>query len=133
MGKEEDKTKVASRFNYRPALARAGEYLIVSSTDGLTNDLIDAIQQQAKDAVKPIAAVHTLLAADGVQLAALIQANRAAMVSQNMVEKGHTQAQAEGEVDFMKTLVEHLGHATLTGDAVDGRARLNLELKLNLP
>ncbi len=129
LGKGEDRTHLASRFNFRPSLARVGEFLILSSTDGLTNDLIDAL----KDSSKPLAGTNTIVSADGVALASILNANRASLVSQNMVEKGHTQEQAEGEIDFLTTIVKHLGRATLTGDTHKDRPRFSLELKLNLP
>jgi hypothetical protein len=132
LGKDEDKTHLASRFNFRPSLARVGEFLVVSSTDGLTNDLIDALKDPSQ-APHPLAGTNTIVAADGVALASILKADRASLVSQNMVEKGHTQEQAEGEIDFITTIAKHLGHATLTGDTRDGRPRFNLEVKLNLP
>ena len=39
---EKDKSPLPDRFNYRPSLAMFGDYLIFSSAEGLTRDLIDA-------------------------------------------------------------------------------------------
>ena len=41
-----DKSAVDVRFNFQPALAMPGPYLIISSTAGLAKDLIAAVKQE---------------------------------------------------------------------------------------
>jgi hypothetical protein len=121
------------RFNYRPALTRVGQFLVLSSSDGLLKDLIDALKKQAQGPAKVLTGTHSLVELDGVQLAAILKANRKNLVSQSMVEKGNTQEQAEIETDLLISLAQYLGQARLIGSLQDGQQRLSLEIKLNLP
>jgi hypothetical protein len=121
------------RFNFRPALARVGEYLILASTDGLARDLIDAAKKEAAGAIKALSQTHSLIEVNGNVLASVLQANREVMVRQNMVEKGKSQEQAENEFDLVVTLVRHLDRAKLDVGSHDGQSQATLELNLQLP
>jgi len=130
---EGDRQQIESRFNFRPTLARVGNSLILSSTDGLAKDLVDAVKKEIADAVKPLAMAHSLVEVNAVQLASILDANRQNMVRQNMLEKGSTKEQAEAQMDLVITLVKHLGRARLNVAARDGQPQATLQLKLNLP
>ncbi len=130
---EEDKTAAHQRYNFRPALARSGDYLILSSTDGLARDLMDALKRESAEPVKPLAQVHTLVELDAVQLASILRANRENLVRQNMVNDGNTREQAEIQMDSVMTALEYLGQAKLEGQIRDGRAHAVLELRPCLP
>src|SRR5205085_2447156 len=43
---EKDREHLPSRFNLRPALARVGPYMVLSSTDTLAADVIDALNRE---------------------------------------------------------------------------------------
>ena len=107
--------------------------MILSSTRGLTCDLIDAVKKQTAEHVKDLAGVHSVVELDGSQLASILAANRENMIRQNMVEKGNTRQQAETEMDMLRTLVGYLGQAKLEAGEHEGRATLKLTVKLNLP
>lgn len=130
---EQDKMDLDLRFNFRPALARVGEYLVVASTEGLAKDLIDALKRQASESVKALAQTHSLIEVDAARLASILQTNRNAMVRQSMIEKGKTQEQAETEFDFLMSLVRYLGRARLGVSSPHGQQQAHLELELNLP
>ncbi|MFH1881179.1 MAG: hypothetical protein ABIL62_00525 [Planctomycetota bacterium] len=87
----ENSTKLDQRFNFRPALAMPGEYLILSSTDGLTRDLIDALSRETEQTVKPFAETHSMVEIDVGQLASILETNRETLVRSGMVKKGSTQ------------------------------------------
>ncbi len=130
---EKDKTALDARFNLRPALAAAGDYLILSSTDGLAKDLIDAIKKQTADQAKAMAGVHSAVQFNAVQLASVIDANHKTLARQNMVEKGATQEQADAEVTLWATLLKHLGQVRLMVGDREGQPRASLKVELNLP
>jgi hypothetical protein len=132
-GKHDDPAHLPERFNFCPALARVGDCFVLSSTVGLARDLIDALKQASPAAKAVRKAVHTLAELDGVQLGAVLRANREALISRNMVGKGHTREQAQREVDGMATLASLVVRATLIGETRDGLARMALGVKLNLP
>lgn len=126
-------TNVDSRFNFRPALAQVGEFLILSSTEGLAADLIDALNNEAARRPKPSAGTHSLVKIDGAQLTSILKANRENLIRQNMIEKGNTRTQAENGIDLLLTILGHLGEASLDVGSDEGRAEANFRLKLNLP
>jgi len=132
-GKHDDKAHLPSRFNYSPALARVGDCFVLASTGGLTRDLIDALTKASKPPAQPLAGTHTLASIDGLQLAALVRANRETLVTQNMVEKGRSRLQAEHHVDALAAIARLVGRASLTGGVRDGLARIELGITLNLP
>ena len=60
------------RFNFRPALAMLGDYLVLSSTESLARDLIDALKRESSSRVEPLAGADSLIDIDGVDLATLL-------------------------------------------------------------
>jgi hypothetical protein len=128
---EKTKKDLDVRFNLRPSLAKPGEYVVLSSTDGLAKDLIDVLKKETAEPVKPMAA-HSTIELDAARLSSVLGANRANMVRQNMVEKGTTQAEAEGQIDMLTTLLKRLGQATLAAGERDGQMQAKLTVKLNL-
>ena len=106
----EDRAHLPQRFNIRPSVAMPGEYLILSSTEGLARDLIDALGEEAATNVSRLE-VDTLLELDGAHLASIVEANRESMVRNNMLEEGNTRKEAETAIELLATvtrLVESL-------------------------
>jgi len=128
----EDRTKLDQRFNFRPALAMPGEYLILSSTDGLARDLIDALSREMEHPVKPLGEIHSLAEIDGDRLASILEANRGTLVRGDMVKKGKTQEEAETGIDMLTTLVKLVKHIRLSVGIREGLTQARLEMKLNL-
>jgi len=121
------------RYNFRPALARRGEYLIMSSTDKLAEELIDAVSNETSSPPKASHQTHSLVEVDGDQLLAILRANRENFVRQNALEKGRTPEQASVGVNAFLTLVDTLKHAKLTIGQSSGRPEANLTLQLRAP
>jgi len=130
---EDVKTAVDTHFNFRPSLAMPGHYLVLSSTDTLAENLIDALSKETADAVKPLSGTHSLVEIDGTQLASILAANRENMVRQNMVDEGNTRAQAETAIDILLTVVKRVKGVTLNVGNHAGQSRATLQLQLNLP
>ncbi len=128
---EADRTPADVRFNFQPAVAMPGDWLILSSTDGLAKDLIDALGREAKAEAAAVAGAHSIAQLDGKALAALLRANRESLVLNNMVEKGHGRPEAEGEIATLLAVAESIAHVKITaGDA--SPHQLTLELKLDI-
>lgn len=130
---EKEKSALDLRFNFRPALARVGEYLVLTSTENLAKDLIDALKKEGAESVKALAQTHSLIEVNAAHLAAVLEANRDTLVRNNMVEKGSTQQQAEAAIDVFITLVRHLGRAKLDVGVPNGQPQASLEVELSLP
>ncbi len=99
-----DRAALETRYNLRPSLAMFDDYMILSSTEGLTRDLIDALKSPAAGTEPTLDQTHTLFQLEGAQLGSVLKSNRQQMIRQNMVDKGQTQEQAEVEVDTLLTL-----------------------------
>ena len=124
---------VDMRFNFRPTLAMPGNHMIFSSTDSLARDVMDALAREAAKPPKPLSGVHSMLEMNGAQLASILRANRKNFVRQNMVEKGHTQKQAESEVDVLSAAIKTVSRVVLSIGADKGRSKISLEVHLSLP
>ncbi len=129
----EDKSRLPMQYNFRPALVKLGDYVVLSSTDGLAKDLIDAIGKETAGKVQPQRSVHSMADVDLGQIATLLVANRDNLVRQNMLEKGSKQEEAELQADLVATVLRSLGKARLTMTSPDGQAKARLQIKLNLP
>ena len=127
----DDKNKLEQRFNIRPALAMPGEYLILSSTDGIARDLIDTLNREMQHKVKPIAETHSLVEIDTAQLTSILKANRDTLVRSDMVKKGSTQEEAETGIDMLITLVRLVDRAMLSLGTHESLTQARLEIKLN--
>ncbi|MBC8372281.1 MAG: hypothetical protein ISS69_17910 [Phycisphaerae bacterium] len=121
------------RFNFRPTLAMTGNHVIFSSTDSLAKDIIDALAKEADRPTKPLAGMHSMLEMNGAQLDSIMEANRKNLVRQNMVEKGHTQQQAESEMDLLSAAIRTVSRVVLNIGTGKGRSKMSLEVHLNLP
>jgi hypothetical protein len=113
------------RHNFSPCTAQVGNSYIISSSLGLTRDLIKALKAPAK----PGAATLNL-EADGGVLAGLLDLNRNRIVMQNMLEKGHDKTQAEEEVGTLLSVLRYLGHGRLTVEDATATVKLNLNFAL---
>jgi hypothetical protein len=119
---------IDARYNFRPSLARPGDYVILSSTDALARDLIDAAQKAPSAPATTTSAVNSLAEIDGPALAAIFQANREQMVRKNMVDKGSSREKAESDIQVLLAALGHLDHATLTLRRDAGRPQAQLEI-----
>ncbi|MHC4436525.1 MAG: hypothetical protein ACYS3S_04140 [Planctomycetota bacterium] len=128
----EDKTKLDQRFNIRPTLAMPGEYVIFSSTDGLAQDLVDALNQEIKQGGKPLTQIHSLVEIEGDRLASILQANRQVLVHGDMVKKGNTQEQAEAGIDMLIALAKFVKHVELGIGMNEALTQAHLEINLDL-
>jgi hypothetical protein len=128
---EGSRSPAEARFNFQPALAMPGGHLILSSTDALAMDLIEALQRESDAGTAAAHGKHTIAEIDGKTLAALLRANRESLILQNMVEKGHAREQAEGEIGTLLAVVGSVGHLKVTAGG-EGPEQMKIELKLNV-
>ena len=105
----------------------------MSSTDQLTQELIDALDREKAAPVRASHDINSLLEIDGAQLGAILGVNRETLIRQNMVEKGHTQAQAEEDVNNLFLLADCVKQATLSLGSEHSHPQAKLELRLGLP
>ncbi|MEW6745006.1 MAG: hypothetical protein AB1486_19815 [Planctomycetota bacterium] len=129
----EDRTDLPQRFNFRPTLTMPGDYLILSSTEALARDLIDALERETAVGAEPLVGCDSLLEIDGGYLASILTANRTTLIRNDMVDKGHTQQEAETSIDVLLTLIRLAGSLSARTGAHEGPTQARLELALNPP
>jgi len=123
---------VHTRHNFSPSSARVGDTFILSSTAVLARDLVLALKGKGPSAADPTDA--TLLAkADGAELAKLLEADRATIVAQNILEKGIDKAKAEAELHVLTALLRTLNRASLSTTDAGDSVRVRLEFQLGGP
>jgi hypothetical protein len=126
----EDNQQAALRYNFRPSLVRMGNHYVLSSAEGLAKDLIDALKKEDASAAKAVAGAGSQLDVDLAGVSAVLAANRASLVRQNMLEKAVSQEEAERRIDLLLGLVQRLDRASLTLGRTSGQVRASLTVKL---
>ncbi len=120
---------IEDRYNYRPSLARPGDYVILSSTDALARDLTDVVSKAPATSADASPAAHSLLEIEGPALSAILEANREGMVRKSMVDKGNSREKAENDTQLLFAALGHLERATLTLRREAGRPQAQLEIR----
>ncbi len=128
-----DGAKSSPQLNIRPTLAMPGPYVILSSTESLARDLIDALSREAGPPVRPAARTHSVLEIDGNQVASALRANRETLIRGDMVKKGRTHEESATGIDMLITLVKLVDQVKLSLGTDQGLAQARLTMKLNLP
>lgn len=133
VAEQEDQQAAGMRFNFQPAVAVADDHLILSSTDDLARDLIEAVKTEAARQTKPVAGTHSLAVLKGPALAAILKANRDALERQNMVEKGHSRAAAKKEIGGLIAALGQLNGIQVEAAEKDDVMQVNISVSYELP
>ena len=115
------------RYNFTPATAQVGKYLIFSSSVGLARDLVKELKSKTEAAELGETAV---LEADGAELAKLLELNRSRLAMQLMLGRGETREKAENQVELGLALLRALGHGRLVIKDDPGASRIQLKFEL---
>jgi hypothetical protein len=119
------------RYNFSPSAAQAGKFFILSSSAHLARALVKELKSGGKARKLDGQASATLdVAADGPELARLLDRNRPRLVMQSMLKQGETKSKAEERVDLGLALLHYLGQARLL--VRDGADATHAELSLQL-
>jgi hypothetical protein len=105
-----DRNHLDQRFNFTPSLALVHGHAILSSTDQLARDLVDALAK-APPAIAD--STHSLLQLSGAELAAVLKANRPVLVQGTMLKDGKSEAEAQQSIDILCALAGWADRATL--------------------
>jgi hypothetical protein len=127
----DENAKAHSRYNFKPSLAMFDDWVIISSTEALARDLIDALKDETAKQAKALADVHSMVEVNGRQLASILKANRENLVRQNMIQEGHTKEEAEAGIGILLTVADYFKGAKIELGRQDGRMRAKLEVELN--
>ena len=116
------------QFNFSPTLAFDGDLVFISSTNALVKQVSTTSTNQFE--AEAMANDNTVLRVDITSVKTALEANRGQLVSQNMLEKGHSKQEAEKEMDTLFSLLSLLK----TGSAAirfDDHVHMQIELEIN--
>jgi hypothetical protein len=116
------------RYNFRPALAMPADYVILSSTDGLARDLLDALGRKPAASARAPDSTHSVLELLGPEIAASLESNRTALVRQNMVKEGSSEEAARRTIGGLIALARTMDRLTLKLGTRVGGPHAELEL-----
>ena len=116
-----------ARYNFTPAAAQVGKYMILSTSTALARDLVKVLKSQN---VGTEGADTAVLEADGPELARLLELNRNRLAMQLMLNRGETRENAEQQVELGLALLRTLGHGRLI--VRDDPTVTHFQLKLDL-
>ena len=119
------------QFNFSPSVAFLGDRVVVSSTSALARQLISEIANPSANPDSSLTSplLNTSLELDLAMIRDALLDNRDQLITQNMLEKGHSKKEAQGEVDVLLGLMQLLGSAS--GQlSFDEQVRLKIQLDL---
>jgi hypothetical protein len=116
-------------LNFSPALVISEQYLMICSTRQMAEELADLVSKQ-NDAPRPAMIVdNTLIELSPALSADVVHQNREQLIAQNMLEKGHDRAAAEGQIELLEKLVGFYHHAAIRLTPAEKSVTISLELK----
>jgi hypothetical protein len=110
-------------FNFSPAIAFRGNRIFLASSVELARKWVNS----ADDAAIENSTSNTAIEVDMAALQKVLQDNRLQLISQNMLEKGHSTKEAEQEVDTLLRILQLTDRVSATL-AFDEQAVLEIEL-----
>lgn len=120
-------------FNFSPTMAFSQQQFVLSSTKSLALELIQS-EEETKEHIdtpeKSVAGDNTLARFEFAPLAQILADNRTHLVTQNMLEKGHAEEQAEREIDTLLSLIGLLKDAQLVLNTTSDSLALDLNVRL---
>jgi len=120
------------RYNFTPATAQVGKYLILSTSVGLARTLIKELKSKSRPAAAGSESNETVvLEADGPELARLLEQNRSRLAMQLMLNRGETKDKAQEDVDLGLGLLRYLGQGRLVIRDNPGGSQLQVKLQLS--
>ncbi len=125
---EEDKDPARINFNFSPTVAFSGNRIIVSSTTGLARNLIAVKEPEERD-TDMIVNTTALLSAPVAKAA--LEDNLSQLISNNMLEEGHSREEAETEIGILLKLLGYFQAAALSLETSKGTLSLNLDVELS--
>jgi len=124
--KDKDSTTAAMIFNFSPSAAFSGDQFILASTADLAKQLASAPAARASDN-----GVNTQMALHAEAIRDALSDNREQLISQNMLEEGHSREEAEAAIDLVFEFVRCVKGAGLTLQHEKDSLSLQLNVTVN--
>lgn len=127
---EEESLDAKIQFNFSPTLAFAGDRMIIASATPLAREMVTPAESPQEQSDVPS---NTSLRFEISALKKILQANRSQLVANSMLEKGHSKAAAEGEIDMLLGLVGFLRTFQLDLDVTETKMILDASVDFSPP
>lgn len=115
-------------YNFSPTLAMQGNRLVISSTTQLARQLATGVENEAANVHEAIE--NTRLTLEASPILSMLQDNFDQLVSQNMLEKGHSREEAEAELGLLLKLLGYLDSGRLSLSTEADTLRLKADVKV---
>lgn len=89
------------QFNFQPCIAFSGDQVAVASTVEIAQQIFSMEVPKTEPASTELKKANTIVALDISSIASLLLENRETLITNNVLEKGHSRQQAEEEVDLL--------------------------------
>jgi hypothetical protein len=99
------------QFNFSPAVAFSGDYVIISSTVDLARRLAECELNVGPESKQSLGQANTVLEVDVQAVRDALELNRHALIAQNMLEKGHSRLEASKEIETLMSILELIDRA----------------------
>ncbi len=124
--KDKDSTTADMIFNFSPSAAFSGDQFILASTADLAKQLASAPAARASDN-----GVNTEIALHSKAIRDALSDNREQLISQNMLEQGHSREEAEAAIDLVFEFVRCVKGAGMTLQHEKDSLSLQLNVTVN--
>jgi hypothetical protein len=125
-----DSGQAKLHFNFSPTVAFRGDRFVISSSKPLAYELIDSTPNESPNGGSPTSILNTEVSLGFEPLREILAINRNQLVSQNMLEKGHSKEEAEREIGILLMLLDLVRSQTIKLETDDTSLRLVVELSL---
>ncbi len=122
-------SKAKINFNFSPSLVFAGDRMVLSSSKQLATDLAQADAPAADKNVGDQSKSNTVAFLEVPTLIEILADNKAQLIAQNMLDKGHSQEAAEQEIAILMALLGLFQAADVTLSTSAGSLRLESTLR----
>lgn len=115
-------------FNFSPAIAFQGDYMVISSSTPFAAELAEATKQL--DAQSETSDTNTQISIDAATIQQLLEDNRQSLIAQSMVNSGKSRERATAEIDLILGLLDYV-----QGGSLDFRVesqRMYLDARIDL-
>jgi hypothetical protein len=89
------------QFNFQPCIAFSGDQVAVASTVGIAKQIFSPNSDKTESTLTKLDNANTTMVLDVQSIASLLFENRETLITNNVLEKGHSRQKAEEEVDLL--------------------------------
>lgn len=125
-----DSREARMNYNFSPSVGFAGDRFILASTKELAAQLVHLQETSDSGPANKQPTTNSHVSANAAVLRQVLSDNRAQLIAQNMLEKGHGEEAAELEIGTFLSLIDMFRTAELRLAVAEDELQLNLRVGL---